>query len=238
MKSWQETLLSIADSVHCEYAVLQKIEAAAQSLGFEHCAYGLRVPIPISNPQTVILNNYSVAWQTRYASEGYLQIDPTVLHGRRSQVPLIWDEKVFNAAPRMWDEAQSFGLRFGWAQSSLDAVGVGGMLTLSRSHDVLSTTELANQEIKMRWLVQISHLSLSRIFTAKRVTTRQQQVLSPREIEVLKWTADGKTSGEVSDILAVSEHTVNFHVKNAVAKLQTANKTAAVVRAAMLGLLN
>lgn len=237
MKSWQEDLLSITDGVHCEHAVFQKIEAAAQSLGFEHCAYGLRVPIPISNPQTVVLNNYSAAWQTRYVNEGYLQTDPTVLHGRKSQVPLIWNEKVFEAVPRMWDEAQSFGLRVGWAQSSLDAVGVGGMLTLSRSQDTLSATELASQEIKMRWLVNISHLSLSRIFAAKRVK-QTQQALTPREIEVLKWTADGKTSGEVSGILAVSENTVNFHVKNAVAKLQTANKTAAVVRAAMLGLLN
>lgn len=237
MKSWQEDLLSITDGVQCEHAVFQKIKAAAQSLGFEHCAYGLRVPIPISNPQTVVLNNYSAAWQTRYVSEGYLQTDPTVLHGRKSQVPLIWNEKVFHTVPRMWDEAQSFGLCVGWAQSSLDAVGVGGMLTLSRSQDTLSATELASQEVKMRWLVNISHLSLSRIFTAKRVK-QTHQALTPREIEVLKWTADGKTSGEVSGILAVSEHTVNFHVKNAVAKLQTANKTAAVVRAAMLGLLN
>jgi DNA-binding CsgD family transcriptional regulator len=237
MKSWQEDLLNITDGVQCEHAVFQKIEAAAQSLGFEHCAYGLRVPVPISNPQTVVLNNYSAAWQSHYVREGYLQTDPTVLHGRRSQIPLIWNEKVFDTAPRMWDEAQSFGLRVGWAQSSLDAVGVGGMLTLSRSQEALSVAELASQEVKMRWLVNISHLSLSRIFTSKRVK-QTQQALTPREIEVLKWTADGKTSGEVSGILAVSEHTVNFHVKNAVAKLQTANKTAAVVRAAMLGLLN
>ena len=70
MKSWQEDLLSITDGVHCEHVVFQKIKAAAQSLGFEHCAYGLRVPIPISNPQTVVLNNYSAAWQTRYVNEG------------------------------------------------------------------------------------------------------------------------------------------------------------------------
>lgn len=237
MKSWQEDLLSITGDLQCEHVVFQKIEAAAQSLGFEHCAYGLRLPIPISNPQTVVLNNYCAAWQTRYVSEGYLHTDPTVLHGRKSQLPLIWSEEVFRAVPRMWDEAKSFGLCVGWAQSSLDAVGVGGMLTLSRSQNTLSATELASIEVKMRWLVNISHFSLSRIFTANRVK-QTQQALTSREIEVLKWTADGKTSGEVSGILAVSEHTVNFHVKNAVVKLQTANKTAAVVRAAMLGLLN
>jgi LuxR family transcriptional regulator, quorum-sensing system regulator SolR len=59
--------------------------------------------------------------------------------------------------------------------------------------------------------------------------------LTEREIQVLQWTADGKTTGQISDILAISENTVNFHVKNAVVKLQTKNKTAAV---AMLGLLH
>ena len=109
------------------------------------------------------------------------------------------------------------------------------MLTLSRLHQSLSAEELASQEIKMRWLVNVAHLTLSRICTSR---LREQAPLTAREIEVLRWSADGKTSGEISDILALSEHTVNFHVKNAVAKLQTANKTAAVVRAAMLGWLN
>ena len=36
----------------------------------------------------------------------------------------------------------------------------------------------------------------------------------------------------------VTKHVVDFHIKNAIYKLKTANKTAAVVKAAMLGLLN
>jgi len=80
-------------------------------------------------------------------------------------------------------------------------------------------------------------LALSKIFIGRQVQLIDH-ALTAREVEVLKWTADGKTSGEVSEILCVSENTVNFHVKNAVAKLRTANKTAAVVKAAMLGLLN
>ena len=61
--------------------------------------------------------------------------------------------------------------------------------------------------------------------------------LTNREIEILKWTADGKTTQETSDILRISIDTVNFHVKNAISKLKSANRTAAVVQAAMLGLL-
>lgn len=237
MKSWQEDLLRITVSSKCEHEVFQRIEAAAKALGFDHCAYGLRVPVPISNPKTFMLNNYPMAWRAQYASADYLQSDPTVQHGRQSQKPLVWSEKVFASTPKLWEDARSFGLCIGWCQSSLDAVGVGGMLTLSRSHDALSESELASQGIKFRWLVNVAHLSLARIHIAKLMSNTQRS-LTAREVEVLKWTADGKTSSEVSDLLDVSENTVNFHIKNAVAKLQTANKTAAVVRAAMLGLLN
>jgi LuxR family quorum-sensing system transcriptional regulator SolR len=237
MKTWQEDLLSVTNCEDNEHIVFAHIETAARSLGFDHCAYGLRVPLPISSPKTIILNNYCTAWQERYASQNYLQIDPTVSYGRRSQIPLVWSDEVFASTPALWDEAQSFGLKVGWSQSSLDAVGVGGMLTLSRARQSLSSAELSTQEVKMRWLVNIAHLTLARIFTS-RLREQAPPTLTEREREVLRWTADGKTSSEVSDILLVSENTVNFHVKNAVAKLQTANKTAAVVRAAMLGLLN
>ena len=55
--------------------------------------------------------------------------------------------------------------------------------------------------------------------------------------KVLRWTADGKTSGEVGEIMNISERTVNFHVNNALEKLGAANKTAGVIKAAMLRLL-
>ena len=54
---------------------------------------------------------------------------------------------------------------------------------------------------------------------------------------MLRWTGEGKTSGEIADILNITERTVNFHIGKAIAKLNAVNKTAAVLRAAMLGLL-
>ncbi len=237
MNTWQGDLLGSTETAHTVNEVFEKIECASRALGFEFCAYGLRLPTPISNPRTMMLSNYPLAWQTRYASQGYLVTDPTVAHGRHSQSPLVWTDELFAATPDLWDESQSFGLRFGWAQSSLDAVGVGGMLSLARSCDPVSPAELASQEIKMRWLVNISHLALSRLFVSELVKEAQPD-LTCREVEVLKWTADGKSSCEIADLLSISENTVNFHIKNSVVKLRTANRTAAVVRAAMLGLLN
>ncbi|HEV7372740.1 LuxR C-terminal-related transcriptional regulator [Arenibaculum sp.] len=64
-----------------------------------------------------------------------------------------------------------------------------------------------------------------------------EKKLTNREIEVLKWSSYGKTAQEVSEIMIISVNTVNFHVKNAMMKLDTPNKTATVARASILGLL-
>lgn len=236
MTNWQEDLLNELDQTLSEHEVFRTVETAARALGFDYCAYGLRVPLPLSNPRTILLNNYPAQWQERYVQQGYVQIDPTVQHGCRKNTPLVWTDEVFAQTPEFWEDARSFGLRFGWAKPCIDGGGVRGMLTLARSFEVLSAQELAHNEMRMRWLAHMAHGALSRIFTAQQAEQFQPS-LTAREIEVLKWTADGKTSADISSLLEVSENTVNFHVKNAVHKLQATNKTAATVRAAMLGLL-
>jgi LuxR family transcriptional regulator len=88
----------------------------------------------------------------------------------------------------------------------------------------------------MAWLTQAAHLGMSRCLTPKLMPEADAK-LSNREIAVLRWTADGKTSGEISCILKISEHTVNFHIHNVINKLNATNKTSAAVKAAMIGLL-
>jgi len=46
---------------------------------------------------------------------------------------------------------------------------------------------------------------------------------------VLQWTAAGKTSWEISQILGVAESTVIAHIKAAAGKLNTPNRVATVV---------
>ncbi|MCA1360852.1 helix-turn-helix transcriptional regulator [Bradyrhizobium sp. IC3069] len=65
----------------------------------------------------------------------------------------------------------------------------------------------------------------------------QEVVLSEREKQCLRWIEQGKSSWEIGVILNVSENTVNFHVKNAMRKLETTSRTQCVVKARRLGLL-
>lgn len=236
MKAWREDQLQTLASIQCERELFELLVSLAQQLGFDYCAYGLRVPLPFSQPRTILFNNYPVAWQERYRERGYVAIDPTVRHGLCSVTPIVWSDEVFAGAPRLWEEARAFGLDFGWALASRDANGVSGMLTLARSHEVLSAAELAEKIFRMSWLAHVTHVGFSRCLTAKLIPEATVR-LSSREAEVLRWTAEGKTSGEISRILNVSERTINFHITNAMIKLNAVNKTAATIRAAVLGLL-
>jgi LuxR family quorum-sensing system transcriptional regulator SolR len=233
---WQDLEMNALLTASTEAEFFDALSKVGRELGFEYCAYGMKMPLPLSNPKLYMLNNYSEEWQQRYAQENYLNVDPTVAHGMKSVMPLIWSEPVFQSSRGLWEDARSHGLNVGWAQSSYDAKGVGGLLTLARSNESLSAAELRKNAAAMSSLVQFAHEGMSRLVAAKRAP-EPPITLTSREIEVLRWTADGKTSGEVGLIMNISERTVNFHVNNSLEKLGAANKTACVVKAAMLRLL-
>jgi LuxR family quorum sensing-dependent transcriptional regulator len=65
----------------------------------------------------------------------------------------------------------------------------------------------------------------------------RQGKLTPRESEVLRWVANGKSAWEVGEILHITKRTVDEHVQTAVRKLNAANRTHAVALALRDGIL-
>jgi DNA-binding CsgD family transcriptional regulator len=59
--------------------------------------------------------------------------------------------------------------------------------------------------------------------------------LTKRELEVLSWVAQGKTNGEIAQILLLAPSTVRKHLENVYAKLGVGTRTAAVARVLRLG---
>ncbi|MDD4914191.1 MAG: autoinducer binding domain-containing protein [Methylococcales bacterium] len=236
MKAWQEEQLQTLQSIQDDKQLFQTILSLAKALEFEHCAYGLRMPLPLSNPKTLMVNNYPDDWRNQYQAKNYLAVDPTVNLAMRSLAPIIWTDNLFAQARELWEEAHSFGLRFGWAQSIHDFNGAVGMLSLSRGDNPITEEELMEKRFRIAWLTQVGHLRMAEYLTPKLMPEVNVQ-LSNREIEVLRWTADGKTSCEISVILKISERTVNFHITNITGKLNASNKISAAIKAAMMGLL-
>ncbi len=62
--------------------------------------------------------------------------------------------------------------------------------------------------------------------------------LTPRESEVLRRIAQGRSNKEIADALCISEDTVKSHVAKVLAKLQVENRAQAIVQALKRGLVS
>ena len=80
--------------------------------------------------------------------------------------------------------------------------------------------------------------ALSAIFGSALDEAQQEKPhLTPRELECLQWTMEGKSSYVTGRILSISTSAVNFHLQNAMRKLGVASKHQAVLKCVSLGML-
>jgi LuxR family transcriptional regulator len=212
---------------------------AARELNFEYCAYLLSELLPCAQPKVVSINNFPEAWQQWYQVTGVQRTDPTVIHCKRSNQPIVWNEEVFAQAPMMWARAVEHGVRIAWSigLSTPSTLSARGMFTFARNRPDWTSEELPRHEQLMTLVAKATHEAALRV-SQPPVNDQTTSALTYREIEVLRWTGDGKTTSEIAQILSLSENTIKFHVKNAMTKLGASNRTAAVVKAAILGLLH
>lgn len=63
------------------------------------------------------------------------------------------------------------------------------------------------------------------------------KLLTAREVEILHWSAAGKTNAEQAIILDISANTVGFHLKNIYRKLGVSNRAGAVKEATDKGMI-
>jgi LuxR family transcriptional regulator len=236
VKIWQDDQLQSLFVAGSEQQLFGALVKLVRAEGFDLCSYGIRPPFPVSKPRIQVYDNFPESWHGQYRSQGYVEIDPTVRHGLRSLLPLVWTDDVFAEARDFWEDARGEGLRYGWAQPCRDPSGVAGMLTVSRSDEPLSDAELKLKVPRLMWMTQVAHMAMTKLVIQK-ILPEAQIRFTHREITVMRWTAEGKTSGEIADILRIAERTVNFHIQNVITKLNTSNKTAAAIRLAVMGLL-
>jgi len=237
MDGWHHDLIAGLGAANTMEAIFAKFADAAESLGFEYCCYGIRIPLSIKHRRILIFDNYPSGWTARYREQNYCAIDPTVaLAGAYLHTALVWSDQLFAAAPALWHEAQSYGLKFGWSQSARDQSGITGFLSLARAEVPLQQAEILAKSVRFAWLAQTGHAAVVKNCFAELVPGVSSQ-LTLREREVMLWTAEGKTALEIGSILNMSRRTVNFHVANVIKKLNCTNKLQAVVKAVVLGLM-
>jgi DNA-binding NarL/FixJ family response regulator len=94
---------------------------------------------------------------------------------------------------------------------------------------MMGADDFVSKPVDYEILGTIIEARLARV--ARRNIWRAAVDLNHREVDTLTWSARGKTSGEIAQILGLSKRSVDFHLDSARAKLNVATRTQAVVKA-------
>jgi LuxR family transcriptional regulator len=73
----------------------------AQRLGFNFCAFSITSPAFMPHHDNVSFNNYPVDWNSTYEHDHFGDIDPILAHCNQSEMPILWEDKVFSKAPQL-----------------------------------------------------------------------------------------------------------------------------------------
>lgn len=219
-----------------EQVVHDLIGRLAGELGFRYHAYGIVTRLPLARRIISIKDGFPAGWIKQYLARKYYQIDPVLRKGLAGESCMVWSDALFSGAVPLWRDARLAGLRYGMSLAVWDRTGALGLYSLARDAGPISAHEQQRVNLHATRFMAAGHPLLVSMLR-RRLAGLIDATLTPREREVVIWSADGKTAGEIAGILAISERTVNFHFGNVIRKLKASNKTQAIVWAVTSGMV-
>lgn len=220
--------------------MLELVVEVAKLMGFEYISIGFKQFFSFSEPDVEIVSNFPQEWINDYVEQNYILIDPIITRAIHTQKPVIWKDMYFVNTPEILESVKKSNIQQAWTFAIGNLTGGVAYMTLARTHTEITPELPAQQLASLTAVLHFAHERLLFItdlsYNSEKGQARRLQLTS-REIEILRFTADGNTSAEIATKLSISERTVNFHINNILIRLNVSNKTAAVARAISQGLL-
>jgi LuxR family transcriptional regulator, quorum-sensing system regulator SolR len=204
------------------------------NLGFDHWHYQRSSYENYARPELTVLGNLPAAWEKRVQIEEPPRRGADMLkdhvNGGYLPSPYMWGiaDSVSIEAPLPTSETIATS---GWSQIVRGSNGASiGKFSLVRTSKELTHKEVIRKQTDIYWLAYAVHDKVTKLQTLP-------LQISAIEREIMRWTADGKSTAEIASILQIKERTVTFRINNVVNRLGVQNKTAAAVRLAVGGML-
>jgi LuxR family quorum sensing-dependent transcriptional regulator len=232
--------------------VVQNIQAACspdeicQELLRVTSRYGLTnliagtMPLPGLKPAAaqshILFAGWPQPWMERYVAQNYVYSDPIIQQVQSDVTPFRWadarphpDRLV--VAKQVMDEAAEHGLGVGFAVPLITLEGQ--VATVSFGADRMDLPQKAAGTLSL-----IATFAIGRAFELQHRNRHGARVaLTEREMDCVRWTAEGKTEWEISTILNISHRTVEHHIAAARMKFDVLNKTHLVAEAIRAGII-
>ncbi|MUZ58932.1 hypothetical protein GOZ86_19075 [Agrobacterium vitis] len=222
------------------------MESSIKSLGYKYFSYHI-LQTPVLNAtnetrHTFGINNYPEEWVERYASERYVYCDPIVGMSLSRKTPFKWNDaidrdKLTEEERCVIEDAAKRGIANGLTVPLMSRHGELAIMTVipdEKFQDSLPEAHL------IHIISQFFHSCALPVVMEEHLIgsyRRRRSFLSAREKETVIWVSKGKSSWEIAKILGISEKSVEFYMESVKRKLEAVNRTQAVVKAIMLGLI-
>ncbi|HEX6704010.1 MAG TPA: autoinducer binding domain-containing protein [Albitalea sp.] len=229
------SVLEVRDSS----ALLTQAVACTQRMGFETVDVTAVVDDTAGHPKFFWVGNGPSAYrQTR--TETTARRDPVAQHCRRSNLPIVWNQSTYVAAGQAdkWEAQARFGYHAGVAYALHLPDRRHFYIGVDRDRSLPdNSAEIARLAADLQLLAVFMEAAAFHVLLPES-RANDRPALTPRELESLRWTMEGKTAWELGAILGISEQTAARHIHHATQKLGCVNKLQAVLKALQLKLIH
>jgi DNA-binding CsgD family transcriptional regulator len=212
----------------------------AQRLGFDTVAAVTVLEHGLAGTEFISVDNTPQAYADAFRDTVVMRRDPVMQHCRKQSVPIIWDQQTYTGQGlgELWEQQAQFGFNTGIAMALHLPEGRHFVLGVDRDKPLpADAAELQRVVADLQLFAVHAQEAALRLLVPEPMRP-EKPALTPRELEALHWTMEGKTAWEVGAILGISERTAVLHVNNAMHKLGCVSKHAAVLKALRLGLIH
>lgn len=193
---------------------------------------------PDAGETRITAQGYPEEWVRKYVSERLYRVDPVALFSQRSVEPFFWSDitRLKSVSPEEQRylamlERADFG--DGLAMQVFGPNGRAGHVCLGISTDAADLPAPRIREFQ--WVCQLAHLKYCTMIEPE---LGVRPSLTSRETEILTWVSRGKSNAVIAEILGLSPHTVDAHVRRVYLKLGVTDRISAALRGLGIGLIH
>jgi DNA-binding CsgD family transcriptional regulator len=218
----------------------RRLVATADAMGFPIISGALlRGRLTANGGEGQSFGNTPTGHAEAYRDAAKAMRDPVLDRLLNHPLPVAYDQNTYATANagELWEAQAPFGYKTGIGVKLHLPGDRTFLLGVDREEALPKSGEGLTHLIGgLQLLASHAMVAADRLLTLK-LKSHEMPKLTKREFDVLSWTAQGKTAWEISMILGMSEKTVNFHLGNAMRKLEVTSKHQAVLKCVAAGVL-
>lgn len=226
--------------VHTRDELCAELVRFSQQLGFQTVTGTTVVDHFLGEPEFISVENAPAAYRECVRDPDRGKRDPVGQYCKNNNLPIVWDQSTYtnSGTGELWEHQAQFGYRHGISVALHLPQGRHFWLGVDRDQALPScTSEITRMTSALHLFAVYAQESAMRVLLPEARQETRLCNLTPRELECLRWTMEGKTAWELGRILGIAEQTAVRHLFNASKKLDCVNKHQAVLKALRLKLI-